>query len=91
MTLVCFQSMLNNSLMFASIKQRRKHRHLCFLAKARTFTYTLFAYGNMIRSDPTLVYLTSNFLVLCTNMKVYLYNYYSYWGELNMNIHLGKG
>ena len=35
---------------------------------------TLFAYGN-IRFDPTLVYLTSNFDVLCTNMKAYLYNY----------------
>ena len=27
------------------------------------------------KSDPTLVDLTGNFLVLCTNMKVYLYNY----------------
>ena len=36
---------------------------------------TLFAYGNMIRYDPTLVDLTSNFCVLCTNVKVYLYNY----------------
>ena len=35
---------------------------------------TLFAYGN-IRYDPTLVDLTSNFFVLCTNMKVCLYNY----------------
>ena len=35
---------------------------------------TLFAYLNMI-SDPTLVNLTSNFYVLCTNVKVYLYNY----------------
>ena len=26
-------------------------------------------------SDPTLADLTSNFFVLCTNMKVYLYNY----------------
>ena len=33
---------------------------------------TLFAYGNMIRYDPTLVDLTSNFIVLGTNMKVYL-------------------
>ena len=32
---------------------------------------TLSAYGN-IRYDPTLVDLTSNFFVLCTNMKVYL-------------------
>ena len=36
---------------------------------------TLFSYGNMIRYDPTLVDLTSNFFVLCTNMKVNLYNY----------------
>ena len=36
---------------------------------------TLFAYGNMIRCDSTLVDLTSNFFVQCTNMKVYLYNY----------------
>ena len=36
---------------------------------------TLLAYGNMIRYDPTLVDLTSIFFVLCTNMKVYLYNY----------------
>ena len=35
----------------------------------------LIAYGNMIRNDPTLVDLTSNFFVLCTNAKVYLYNY----------------
>ena len=27
------------------------------------------------KSDPTQVDLTSNFFVLCTNMKVYLYNY----------------
>ena len=26
-------------------------------------------------SDPTLVDLTSNFFVLCTNMKIYLYDY----------------
>ena len=26
-------------------------------------------------SDPTLVDLTNNFFVLCTNMKVHLYNY----------------
>ena len=37
--------------------------------------FTLFAYGNMIRCDPTLVDLTSNFFVLCTKVKVYLYNY----------------
>ena len=35
----------------------------------------LIAYGNMIRHDHTLVDLTINFFVLCTNAKVYLYNY----------------
>ena len=30
---------------------------------------------NIIRYDPTLVDLTSHFFVLCTNVKVYLYNY----------------
>ena len=34
-----------------------------------------FAYGNMIRYDPTLVDLTSNLFVLCTDVKVHLYNY----------------
>ena len=33
------------------------------------------AYGNMIRYDPTLVDLTSNFVDLCTNIKVYLCSY----------------
>ena len=32
----------------------------------------LFAYGNLIRYDPTLVNLTCNFFVLCTNVKVYI-------------------
>ena len=41
-------------------------------------------------NDPMLVDLTSNFFALCTNMKVYLYNY-SYSVELSMNIHEGKG
>ena len=30
---------------------------------------------DMIRYDPTLVDLTSNFFVLFTNMKIYIYNY----------------
>ena len=30
----------------------------------------MFAYGNMIRYDPTLVDLTSNFSALCTNANV---------------------
>ena len=44
----------------------------------------------MIRYVPTLVDLTSNFFVLCKNVKDYLYNY-SLWPELSMNIHEGKG
>ena len=36
---------------------------------------TLLYYGNMIRYDPTLVDLTNTFFVLCTNVKVYLYNF----------------
>ena len=40
------------------------------LTRAAGSESTLFAYGNMIRIDPT-----SNFFVLCTNMNVYLYNY----------------
>ena len=49
----------------------------------------MFFYGNMIRYDPTLVILTINFFVLCTNVKVYPYNY-SWWVELSINIHGGK-
>ena len=33
---------------------------------------TLFAHGNMIRYDPTLVDMTSNLVVLYTNMKVFI-------------------
>ena len=36
---------------------------------------TLFAYVKMIRYDLTIVDLTSTFFVLCTSVKVYLYNY----------------
>ena len=36
------------------------------------------------------MYLTSNFFVLCKNMKVYLYKY-SYRVKHNMIIHKGKG
>ena len=50
---------------------------------------SLFAYGNKITYDPTLVDLTSNVFFLCTNVKVHLYNY-SQWVELRMNIHKGK-
>ena len=45
------------------------------LVRAACSVSTLLAYGNMIRYDPILVYLISNFFVLCTNVKVYLYNY----------------
>ena len=44
------------------------------LVRAALSGSTLFAYGNMINYDPTLVDLTSNFFVQCTNVKVYLYN-----------------
>ena len=43
----------------------------------------------MIIYDPSLVDLTSNFFVLCTNMKVYVYDY-SMGVELSINIHGGK-
>ena len=39
----------------------------------------LFAYGNMIKYDPTLVDPTRNFFVLCTNMKSYLYSFHRGW------------
>ena len=35
----------------------------------------MFSNGNVIRYDPTLLDLTSNLFVLCSNVKVYLYNY----------------
>ena len=50
----------------------------------------MFAYGNIIRYDPTLVDLKSNFFVPCTNMNIYLYNY-SWWVEPSINIHNRKG
>ena len=36
---------------------------------------TIFAYGNIMRCDPTLFNLTSDFFVQCTKVKVYLYYY----------------
>ena len=46
------------------------------LVRAAWSGSTLFAYGNMIRyENPTLVNLTGNSFVLCTKVKVYLYNY----------------
>ena len=41
-------------------------------------------------SDPTLLDLTSNFIIQCTNMNVFLYNY-SYWAEPCMSVYEGKG
>ena len=46
---------------------------LTLLQKEQTQGLLLFAYGNMIRYDPILVDMTSNFFALCTNMKVNLY------------------
>ena len=45
------------------------------LVRAARSESSLFAYGIVIGYNPTVVNLTSNFFVLCTNMKVYLYNY----------------
>ena len=39
-------------------------------------------------ADPTLVDLTSDFFVICANMKAYFYNY-SWWVKPSMNIHEG--
>ena len=55
-----------------------------------TLGTTLFAYENVIRYDPALVDLTSNFFFLCTNVKFYLYNY-SYCVKFSIDIHVGKG
>ena len=57
----------------SAVRQVSAARHV--LNKwAMGYVSTLFAYGNMIRYDPTLslVNLTSNFFVLCTNVKAYL-------------------
>ena len=45
--------------------------------------------GGHLNSGNTLVDLTINFFVLCTNVKVYSY-IYSLWVELSMNINEGK-
>ena len=45
------------------------------LVRAAWSGSTLFAYGNMIRYDTSLVDLTSNFFVLCINVRVYSHNY----------------
>ena len=41
------------------------------LVRAARSGSNLFAYINMIRYEPTLMNLTTNFFVLCTNVKVY--------------------
>ena len=54
----------------------RAHPDQAALVRAACSGSTLFAYGNMIRYDPTLVVdLTSDFIVVCTNVKVYIIYY----------------
>ena len=53
----------------------RANPYQAALTRAAYSGSTLFAYGKIMRYDPTLVDLTSNFFALCTNMKVYSYNY----------------
>ena len=76
----------NNTELGAVIDRTKDTRCITICIAIRVFPYRntlfgvslhpyLFAYGNMIRYDPTLVDFTSNFFVLCTNVKVYLYNY----------------
>ena len=58
------------------------------LARAARSGSTLFVNGIMIRFDPTLENLTSDLFVLCTNVKVYLYNYsnnYSMYEKAQFN------
>ena len=45
------------------------------LTRAAKSGSALFGHGNMIIYDPALVDLTCNVFVLCTNVKVNLYNY----------------
>ena len=47
----------------------------------------MFAYGNMIRYAPTLVDLTNDFFVLCTNVHVQYFYKNSKWVELSMSMH----
>ena len=66
------------------------HTHLLFLQTEQTqIRSTLFAYGIMIRYDSTLMDLTSNVFVLCTNVKVFFMNN-SFVGGDSMNIHGGN-
>ena len=59
---------------FNTFANRADPDHAALVRAARSES-TLFAYENMIRYAPTLVDLTSDFFVLCKNLKVYLYNY----------------
>ena len=65
-TLVCMCHLPHRDAFKHLYKQEQTHIRQLF-----------FAYGNMFRYDPTLVDLTSNFFVLCTNVKVYLIYKYS--------------
>ena len=47
----------------------------------------MFAYGNVNRYDPTLVDLTSNFFVLYTNLKVYIFIHGGWSLKLHEIIH----
>ena len=68
----CFE----NSLLFSALKGDNYatiEKVYCFTSSSqflRRSGLTLFAKGNTIRYDPTLVELTSNFFVLCTNLKI---------------------
>ena len=61
--------------MLSSTFANRVDQDQAALLRAVSSGSTLFAYGNMIIFDPTLVDLTRNFFVLCTNVKFYLYNH----------------
>ena len=68
---------------FNPIYQRDAFKRFCKQSRTRLGSsnksclirvYSVFL-GKYNLSDPTLVDLASNFFVLCTNMKVYLYNH----------------
>ena len=74
MHLTCRQLLVGPRLLYSTLYPKEAHFNT-FANKADPDQATLFAYRNMIRYSPTLVDLISNFFVLCTNVKVYLYNY----------------
>ena len=64
------------------LPHRDAFKHFCKQSRRRSGSscksylirvYSVCLWGNMIRYDPTLVNLTRNFFVPCTNVKVYLY------------------